>query len=344
LIRAVSFRILYFAVKLITLDRKVAIFEKRTIKVMAQKNETAVLVLSLLVTAGILGGGYWWFSRQSNLNANNQSPTPNETLSSSESLPSPQTSPPDAPKFDEPKTVPSGTTVRIDGSTSMVSINQALKKSFESQFPGTSVITNADGSDNGIGDLVAGNVDIAAISRPLTAQEQAQGLIAIPVAKDAIAIVVGNNNPFRRNLTKDDLVGIFEGKITDWSAVKGPPGTIRVINRPPTSGTRQTFQELFLQGKKFGTTPNITEMQRDATTPILQALGRDGISYATYGQVADQQTVRTVAVDGTTPDAQNYPYQRQLYYVYKTPPNPSVQSFLGYAISPPGQNTISGAK
>jgi phosphate transport system substrate-binding protein len=312
-------------------------------KAMAQKNETAVLVLSLLVTAGILGGGYWWFSHQSNLNANNQTPTPSETLNSSESLP-PPTSPSVAPKFDEPKTVPSGTTVRIDGSTSMVLINQALKKSFESQFPGTSVMSNADGSENGIRDLLAGNVDIAAISRPLNSQEQAQGLIAIPVAKDAIAIVVGNNNPFRRGLTKDDLVGIFVGKITDWSAVGGQPGTIRVINRPPASGTRQAFQELFLEGKKFGTTPNMTEMQRDATTPILQALGRDGISYATYAQVADQQTVRTVAVDGITPDAQNYPYQRQLYYVYKNPPNPSVQAFLGYAISPLGQNTISIAK
>ncbi|NJM87169.1 MAG: phosphate ABC transporter substrate-binding protein [Hydrococcus sp. RU_2_2] len=306
---------------------------------MAQKNETAILILSLLVTAGILGGGYWWFSRQSNLNANNQSPTPNETLSSSESLP-PPTSLPDAPKFDEPKTVPSGTTVRIDGSTSMGLINQALKKSFESQFPGTSVVTDADGSENGIKDLLAGNVDIAAISRPLNSQEKEQGLIAIPVAKDAIAIVVGNNNPFRRGLTKNDVVGIFEGKITDWSAVGGRPGTIRVINRPPASGTRQTFQELFLEGKKFGSTPNITEMQRDATTPILQALGKDGIGYATYAQVADQQTVTTLAVDGTTPEAGHYPYQRQLYYVYKTPPNPSVQVFLGYAISPPGQDAI----
>ncbi|MCU0535763.1 MAG: phosphate ABC transporter substrate-binding protein [Hydrococcus sp. Prado102] len=310
---------------------------------MAQKNETAVLVLSLLVTAGILGGGYWWFSHKSNLNANNQSPTPNETLSSSESLPSP-TSLPDVPKFNAPTTVPSGTTVRIDGSTSMVLINQALKKSFESQFPGTSVVTDADGSDNGIKDLLAGNVDLAAISRPLNPQEQAQGLIAIPVAKDAIAIVVGNNNPFRRGLTKDDLVGIFEGKITDWSAVGGQPGTIRVINRPPVSGTRQAFQELFLEGKQFGTTFNITEMQRDATTPILQALGRDGISYATYAQVANQQTVRTVAVNGKTPEADDYPYQRQLYYVYKNPPNPSVQAFLGYAISPLGQQTISIAK
>ncbi|MDF5725470.1 MAG: hypothetical protein PUP91_34475 [Rhizonema sp. PD37] len=31
-----------------------------------------------------------------------------------------------------------------------------------------------------------------------------------------------------------------------------------------------------------------------------------------------------------TPDTSSYPYQRQLYYVYKNPASPSVQSFLGY--------------
>lgn len=56
-------------------------------------------------------------------------------------------------------------------------------------------------------------------------------------------------------------------------------------------------------------------MERDATTPILRALGTDGISYATYAQVANQQTIRTVPVNGLTPEANNYPYQRILALV-----------------------------
>jgi phosphate transport system substrate-binding protein len=319
-------------------------------KAMTKKNETALLVLSLLVTAGILGGGYWWFSRQSNLdlgklvsNNSDRSPTPSETLSSSEQLP-PPASPSAIPTFSQPKTVPSGTIVRIDGSTSMVLINQALKKSFEQRYRGTSVLTAAKGSNYGIQALLSGTIDIAAISRPLTPQEQAQGLVAIPVTKDAIAIVVGLNNPFRRDLTQAQVIEIFQGKITDWSSVGGKPGTIRVINRPAISGTHQAFQELFLKGGNFGTTSNITQMSRDATTPILQALGNDGISYATYAQVADQQTVRTVAVDGLTPEAANYPYQRTLYYAYKDPASPAIQAFLGYANSPIGQDAIIAAQ
>lgn len=313
---------------------------------MSQKNETTVLILSLLITAGIVGGGYWWLTRKSAVNSNglssanqNDSPTTRPT----ETLP-PPTSPSAVATFNPPSQVPGGTIVKINGSTSMVQINQSLKNSFEQRFPGTQVVTNAQGSDRGIQSLLSGESDVAAISRPLTSQEQEQGLVAIPVAKDAIAIVVGIDNPFRRGLNQNQVVDIFQGKITNWSAVGGNNGTIRVINRPPISGTRSTFQELVLQGGNFGTSPNMIAMERDATTPILQALGEDGISYATYTQVANQKTVRTVAIDGLTPEAANYPYQRTLYYVYKNPANSAVRAFLGYATSPLGQEVVANGQ
>ncbi|NES85163.1 MAG: phosphate ABC transporter substrate-binding protein, partial [Moorea sp. SIO2B7] len=97
------------------------------------------------------------------------------------------------------------------------------------------------------------------------------------------------------------------------------------------------------QGEAFGTSSNIKMMEQDATTPILRALAKDGISYATYSQVANQRTVRTVAVDGLTPEAANYPYQRRLYYAYKQPASPVVKGFLGFVASPLGQQTLSTA-
>ncbi|MBD0346366.1 MAG: phosphate ABC transporter substrate-binding protein [Coleofasciculus sp. Co-bin14] len=311
---------------------------------MSQKNETTVLVLALLITAALVGGGFWWFTRSSGFNiggatkgdTNNQNQQPIAQTSTPANQSAPTTFPP-------PTTVPSGTIVRLDGATSMVQINQALKGSFEKQFPGTTVNAQAGGTEQGIQALQAGTVDIAAISRPLTSQEQSQGLVAVPVTKDAIAIVVGDKNPFRKGLSPDQVRGIFQGNITNWSAVGGQTGTIQVINRPPNSGTHQVFQELVLKGGNFGTTANITTLPRDATTPLLQALGTNGISYATFAQVANQQTVRTVPVDGLTPEASNYPYQRTLYYAYKQSASPQVQAFLGYIASPQGQQAVSGA-
>ena len=307
---------------------------------MTKKNEPLIMVASLVITLGILGGGYWWFTNQKQANnpSTNLSSQQQSTTSNTELPPPP--SPASVTAFSPPTTVAKGTRVTIDGSTSMVLINQALKNRFELQFPGTQVTINAQGSNKGIQALQSGSVDIAAISRPLTPEEQQQGLEAIPITEDAIAIVVGIKNPFRKGLTQTQVVEIFQGKLTDWSTLGRSPGTITVINRPPVSGTRQTFAELVLDGGNFGNTPNMTTLERDATTPILQQLGTEGISYATYAQVADQQTVRTVAIDGLTPEASNYPYQRTLFYAYKKPPSQAVKDFLGYATSPTGQQTI----
>ena len=314
---------------------------------MAQKNETTVLVLALLITAALLSGGFWWLTRKTNLNpgaisGGGNTNNPNQPSVAQTSNP-PNSSNSSNANFAPPTTVPSGTTVRIDGSTSMVQINQALKKSFEQQFPGTTINTQAGGTDKGIQALQAGSADIAAISRPLKPQEQSQGLVAVPVTQDAIAIVVGDKNPFRKGLTSEQVVGIFEGKITDWSVVGGQPGTIRVINRPTFSGTHEAFQELVLKGGQFGTTSNVTTLPQDATTPLLRALGTKGIGYATFAQVANQQTVRTVPIDGLTPQASSYPYQRTLYYAYKQPASPQVQAFLGYATSPQAKQAIAAA-
>ncbi len=167
--------------------------------------------------------------------------------------------------------------------------------------------------------------------------QKSQGLTAVAIGTDQIAIVVGKTNPFQGSITSAQVAGIFQGQINNWSAIGGTPAPIRAINRPPVSGTHQSFKELVLRGGNFG---NITTLPRDETTGLLRELRNDGIGYATYAQVVNQQTVRSVPIDGAVPGSANYPLQRQLYYIYKNPANPGVQAFLGYATSPQGQQLM----
>jgi phosphate transport system substrate-binding protein len=301
-----------------------------------------VFILLFLLLAG---GGWFFLNKPAPQDANN-SPTPPTPAGGGSSSPLPVapaaggSSPVAASSFALPVAVPAGTAVRVDGSTSMVTINLNLKNGFQAKFPGTTVDAKANGSSKGIQDLTAGAADIAGISRPLTAQEQAQGLAAVPVALDRIALVVGINNPFKGGLTSAQVQDIFKGTAQDWSKVGGPAGPIKVINRPEISGTHQTFKEQVLGGGSFGIGPNFTTLDRDATTPLLQALGNNGIGYATFAQVVNQKTVRVVPVDGATPDVPNYRYQRQLYYAYKNPPSQAVKDFLGYATSDEGKKAM----
>ncbi len=295
-------------------------------------------IVFILLLFGLLGAGYWFFFKNKqnetantfNSNTINNTNKPVTTSTEKKSVPS---------VFPLPTTVAAGTTIRIDGSTSMVTINESLKRGFQSKFPNSSVVTRAKGSEVGIKSLMADTIDIAAISRPLTAQETAQGLVAVPITTDTIAIIIGIDNPFNGNLTAAQVADIFQGKINNWSAVGGSPGNIRVINRPAISGTHQTFKQLVLKNGNFGTTSNVTTLVQDATTPLIRALGRDGIGYATYMQVKNQSTARVLFVDKLLPNSPDYPYKRQLFYVYKNS-NPGVQAFLGYATSSLGQQAI----
>jgi phosphate transport system substrate-binding protein len=285
-------------------------------------------IVFILLLLGLIGAAYWFFVRRPQ--AATVAPPPGLESSA-------------GPSFALLPSVPAGTAVDIDGSTSMAHINAALKAGFEQQYPGSAVNLAAAGSENGIQALLVGAVDVAASSRPLTAQEQSQGLIAVPVTTDRMALVVGKDNPYQRGLSTAQAAQIFQGQLTSWATLGGGDAPIRVINRPSVSGTHASFKELVLGGGEFGTSPNITTLDRDATTPMLQQLGTDGIGYATYSQVADQQTVRVVPIDGLTPEAPNYPFQRQLYYVYRDANDPVVQAFLGYALSPQGQQAIAAA-
>ncbi|NJK52234.1 MAG: hypothetical protein HC936_04270, partial [Leptolyngbyaceae cyanobacterium SU_3_3] len=98
--------------------------------------------------------------------------------------------------FTLPASVPKGTTVRIDGSSSMGTVNQGLRQRFEKQFPETQVTVETNGTATALQAVLEDRADLAAIGRPLTAAEKAKGLVAVPVGRDKIAIVVGSNNPF----------------------------------------------------------------------------------------------------------------------------------------------------
>lgn len=296
------------------------------------KNHNAIpLILSSLITLGITGIAIWGFQQKFGaMLTNTFAPIEENTIPLTPPLSISTVSP---VTFTAPKHVPPGTTITIDGSTNMVQINQAFKNPFEQKFRGTKVFTNAQGTNISIELLLAEKADIAAIARPLTKEEQDQGLVAVPIGQDAIAIIVDVNNPFSRGLTKQQVLDIFQGKTTNWSALGEESGIIKVINRPDISVTYQVFQELVLQGQNFGDTPNISVMQKDANAPIFRALGQTGISYANYTKIANQRNIRIVSVNGLTPEAINYPYQRTLYYVYKEPANYQVKAFLGYVLA-----------
>jgi phosphate transport system substrate-binding protein len=109
------------------------------------------------------------------------------------------------------------------------------------------------GSGKGIQALIEGKVELGGASRPLKAEEKKAGLSATTIGYDAIAVFVHKSNPVK-NLTKDQLKGIFTGKITNWKEVGGKNAPI-VPNTEIIAGKRATiemFQDHVMDGAQYG--------------------------------------------------------------------------------------------
>jgi phosphate transport system substrate-binding protein len=203
----------------------------------------------------LLGGGVaWYFWKQ-------PSPSPGSSpasVSSSSSLgkqgSSGQNSQPIATavatSVDLDTSLPDPTVIEIDGSVTMVKLVKLWQNEYAQQYPQRPTSYGVpdgkpNGSSRGLKALGEGSLHMAASSRPLKPEEAKAGIQVIPVAKDAVAVVVGQNNPFKGGLTLKQLADIYRGEITNWAEVGGPDTRIRVLNRSPNSGLKSSLKIKF---------------------------------------------------------------------------------------------------
>lgn len=237
--------------------------------------------------------------------------------------------------------------VRIDGSPTMLPINRALKKYYEQEVAGSEVTIDTSGTEAAIEKLLEGDIDLAAIARPLTRTEKLKGLKEIPISLEKIAIIVGKNNPFNGVLTVEQFAQIFRGEITDWSEVGGEPGAIRFIDRPLDSDTRLALGKYgILQNTEMALGDNVVRLEKDDTAEVIRLLGKDGISYAIASQITSQTKARPVKIgvlQETLPEDTIYPYTVPRGYAYRDG-SAAIASFLGLAQGETGQSAIAAAK
>jgi phosphate transport system substrate-binding protein len=248
--------------------------------------------------------------------------------------------------FPLPKTVKDGTVVRINGSSSMMKINDALAKNFKSQFPKTDVKTAYNGTDAALKAVLDGKADLASVGRPLTDAEKAKGLVAVPVARNKIATFVSKDNPLKASITINQFAEIFRSKVTDLSQLKLGKGKIRLVDRPETSDTRRAFQNYpVFKNAPLKAGANALTVKEDSTAAVIKALGKDGIGYAIADQVVKNSNVRIVPMHNVLPTDPRYPFSQPLAYVYKgEKPTPAVQAFLGFATASQNQKVVEQAR
>ncbi|MDY7003935.1 MAG: substrate-binding domain-containing protein, partial [Cyanobacteriota bacterium] len=241
-----------------------------------------------------------------------------------------------------PESLPSGTKIRLYGSNSMTVINRLLKQRYEEKYPDAQVELAAGDTSEVLEALRKGETDIAAIGRPLTAEEKDQGLVQVPIERGKIAVIVGPENPFLENLSFDQFAQILRGEVTNWSEIGGPQVPIRFIDRPEFSDTREALKSYdVFKTAPFQTGGNATRVSLDDTAAVIQELGKNGISYAIADQVLNKEDVRVIQMHKTLPNDPRYPYSQPRNYIYnKDAAPPEVLAFMGLVTSPVGQEVV----
>ena len=189
--------------------------------------------------------------------------------------------------------------ISMVGSTSMEKLATALSEVFMEKYPGVTVQAEFVGSGAGIEAVTNGAADIGNASRNLKDEEKSKGIVENIVAIDGIAVVTDPSNKVE-NLTKDQLIAIYNGTTTSWKDLGGADQPIVVIGRESGSGTRSAFEELLkLEDKcKYSNELDSTGavMAKVASTP-------GSIGYVSL-DVLDN-TVKTLKLENTDPTPEN---------------------------------------
>ncbi|MBA3964960.1 MAG: phosphate ABC transporter substrate-binding protein [Nitrospirales bacterium] len=266
-------------------------------------------------------------------------------------------------------TIPVAGKVSVIGSNTMKTILEKWQDKLQEVHPGLVMSLQTEGSSTGAEALVSGKVQIAAMSRQLTPEEidrftKTLGYppIAVPVAVDALAVFVHNENPIDQ-VTLQQLDAVFSKErrrggmdsLDRWEQL-GVPGSrgrepIHIHVRDSVSGTHQFFKELVYLGGNDKESAIIEPGAASVVSAIMidpHAIGYSGIGYRTSKvkplRIASKEGEAFVEATFETATNGTYPLRRLLYLYVSQPSqgerSPVVSEIIKFAVSQSGQQAV----
>jgi phosphate transport system substrate-binding protein len=216
---------------------------------------------------------------------------------------------------------------------------------------GIKVILQGGGATRGIRDAAANKADIGGSCRfKLSNHKVEKDAVFEPVAWDALAVITHPKNPVK-NITLDQIRGVYLGKITNWKTLGGNNAPIRLmIRKGKTSGVGHTIRRLVFANfnqnfvAKSKNTMKSSGPVEKAVMSDINAIGITGISSA------KKRDVNILTLEDLTPSYENirkgtYLLYRPLYLVMskESKETKEVRDFIKFAHSSAGRKIIKKA-
>jgi len=189
--------------------------------------------------------------------------------------------------------------IKIDGSSTVYPITEAVAEEFQKEKRGSAKVTvGISGTGGGFKKFCRGETDIQDASRPILTKEmevcKQAGIqyIELPVAYDALTVVINPKNDWIKSMTVAELKKIWEpasqGKITKWNQVNPawPDAPLKLFGAGSDSGTFDYFTEAIV-GKAKSSRGDFTASEDDNV--LVQGVSRDvnALGYFGYAYYAE---------------------------------------------------------
>jgi phosphate transport system substrate-binding protein len=220
------------------------------------------------------------------------------------------------------------------------------KRAFETKSGIKFTSFEVPGSGHGVEALIAGKVSVAGASRPLKAAEKSAGVLGTVIGYDAVAVFVNKDKPVN-DRSKEQLKGIFTGKIKNWKEVGGKDAPIAVNTeiQGAKRATIEMFNEMVMDKAAYGAGFKEIDLPKDQIIEVART--PNAIGTPSFGLLAAVSTdvrakVKAITVDGVGPthaDIQSGAYliSRPLNLCTMGPPKGDAKAFIEYMLSPEGQ-------
>ncbi|WP_228083262.1 phosphate ABC transporter substrate-binding protein [Streptomyces profundus] len=241
-------------------------------------------------------------------------------------------------------------TMRVSGSTTVAPVATDASEVLREQGYDITVATDG-GSAGAISQLGANQIDIAMSSKPFSDEDQAAhpdtDFHPTQIGADAVGVIIRSEvaDAGVTNLTREQVQGIFEGTITNWSEVGGPDLGVFVYDKEPGRGTREVLDK-YLYGEGEAPPPPDTDNfaivggNLETRSKVKSTAG--AVAPLSTGFIDGHDDLVAVHLDGVSPDIENvasgdYPMTRPLYLITDGPPEGPLKDFIDYVLSDEGQ-------
>lgn len=172
-------------------------------------------------------------------------------------------------------------TVTAAGSTALLPLLKPGQEEFQKKFAKVTVNISGGGSFTGQNQVAAGAVNIGNSDVALQDALKDKGLVEYKLVGIPF-VFIANNDVNVDNLTQQQAIDIFSGKIANWKEVGGKDEKITIIHRAKSSGSRSTIEQVVLNGGAFTDNAVIQDSNGAVRAAIASTPGAIGYVDAAY--------------------------------------------------------------